>query len=94
LVGVVFVVVLAGSVVFVVLADCVTVVVVFAALAFYYLQEMKATSDWGKALPPEGEPAPPPWMPIQVNTSFSLLDRVGRPHSWHSSVRPLPLSVF
>lgn len=30
------------------------------------LQEMKATSGWGKLPPPEGEPAPPPWMPIQV----------------------------
>eukprot|EP00904_Undaria_pinnatifida_P003589 jgi/Undpi1/13230/HiC_scaffold_8.g02892.m1 len=28
-------------------------------------EEMKATSGWGKTPPPEGEPAPPPWMPIQ-----------------------------
>ncbi|CAM9403902.1 unnamed protein product, partial [Ectocarpus sp. 6 AP-2014] len=29
-------------------------------------EEVKATSDWGKTPPPEGELAPPPWMPIQV----------------------------
>ena len=38
----------------------------FVVLRFVSLQEMKATSGWGKTPPPEGEPAPPPWMPIQV----------------------------